>query len=131
MWGAYSEVGRQYSKLSLEEERKLIARAKRGSLKSRNEIVLRHIGLIIFRIHKRVFPLYLKSHGPDLLSASFPILWQKIKTYDLDYRDSAGTPRPVRFASYIWKRIDGFIIDSIKKELRVERLSEDSVRTSH
>jgi len=27
----------------------------------------------------------------------------------------------VRFASYIWKRIDGFILDSIKKEVGEEK----------
>ncbi len=30
---------------------------------------------------------------------------------------SQGNPNPVKFVSYIWKRIDGFLIDSLKKEL--------------
>ena len=41
--------------------------------------------------------------------------------YDLNYRDKNGNPKPVKFAFYIWKRIDGLIIDSLKKELREER----------
>ena len=35
---------------------------------------------------------------------------------DLNYRDKKGNPNPVKFVSYIWKRIDGFIIDSLKRE---------------
>ena len=37
------------------------------------------------------------------------------------YRDKNGDFKPVRFSSYIWKRIDGFILDSLKKELERER----------
>ena len=37
------------------------------------------------------------------------------------YRDKKGNFKPVRFSSYIWKRIDGFILDSLKKELERER----------
>lgn len=118
MWDSYREIVQKYSKIPLEEERRLIARAKRGSRKSRDEMVLRHIGFVIFRLHRRVFPQYLKAHGPDLLAATFPVLYQKIKTYNLDYKDRHGKPKPVRFSSYIWKRVDGFIIDSIRKELQ-------------
>ena len=51
------------------------------------------------------------------------ILYDKIKTYDLRYKDKYGNPKPVRFSSYIWKRIDGFIIDYIKNELEKERMA--------
>jgi len=98
------------------EERRLIALAQKGSQKSTEEIVLRHIGFVIFRIHKRAFPEFLRRFGEDLLSDSIPILHQKIKTYNLKYRDKNGNPKPVKFASYIWKRIDGFILDFLKKE---------------
>ncbi len=120
MWGAYGEIVRQYPRIPVEQERKLIALAKRGSRKSRDEIVLRHVGFVIFRLHRKVFPQHLRRHGPDLLSASIPVLYQKIKSYNLDYRDRSGNLRPVKFSSYIWKRIDGFIVDSIKKEVAQE-----------
>lgn len=42
----------------------------------------------------------------------------KIDSYDLEYRDPSGRPKPVRFVSYIWKRVDGHIIDSLKVQLR-------------
>jgi len=76
---------------------------------------------VIFRIRRKVFPEHLKRFGEDLLSDSLSILYQKIQTYDLEYRDRRGRPKPVKFVSYIWKRIDGHIIDSLKKELNKTR----------
>jgi hypothetical protein len=43
------------------------------------------------------------------------------RTYNLRYRDKNGVFKPVRFSSYIWKRIDGFILDSLKDEIARER----------
>lgn len=113
---------RRYPNISLHEERRLIAKAKRGSKKCANEIVLRHIGFVAFRLHKRGFPDLIKRYGEDLLSDSIPLLYRQIKTYNLNYRDSQGKPKPVKFVSYIWKRVDGFIIDSFKRENQREKL---------
>lgn len=124
MWKAYQEIARRYPRISLSEERRLIARAKGGSDESSREIVLRHIGFVIFRLHKKVFPEFLKRFGEDLLSDSISVLYQKINTYDLDYCDGQGNPKPVKFVSYIWKRIDGFIIDSLKREFEREKLAK-------
>jgi len=115
MWKDYKEI--IYPKISLSEERRLISKAKKGSKKCRDEIVLRHISFLIFRIHKLVFPHLLHSFGEDLLQETILIIYLKIKQYDLDYRNKEGKPHPVRFSSYIWKRIDGYIIDFLKKEL--------------
>ena len=49
------------------------------------------------------------------------VLYDKITTYNLRYRDKKGNFKPVRFSSYIWKRIDGFILDSLKAELEREK----------
>jgi DNA-directed RNA polymerase specialized sigma subunit len=116
MWKSYSGIIRRYQKIPLSEERRLIAKAQKGSRKSKDELVLRHIGFLIFRIHKVAFPEYARRFGEDLLAESILIVYKKIKTYDLDYCDKRGNPKPVKFVSYIWKRIDGFIIDSLKKE---------------
>ena len=121
MWKLYRSTISKYPKIPLSEERRLIALAKRGSKKSAEEIVLRHIGFVIFRLHKRIFPEYLNRFGEELLSESILILYQKIKTYDLDYCDKRGNPKPVKFVSYIWKRVDGFLIDSVRKELQKEK----------
>ena len=123
MWGTYGDLARRYPKISLEVERELIAKAKRGSRKCRDEIVLRHIGFIIFRLQRKLLPPYLRRHGPEMLSAALPTLYGKVKSYDLDYRDPEGRLKPVKFASYVWKHVDGFIIMSIKKELEMERMS--------
>lgn len=100
----------------------MIAAAQRGSERSAQEIVLRHIGFVSFRLHRRAFPDFLRRFGEELLSEAIPILYAKIQTYDLDYCDKSGQRKPVKFVSYIWKWIDGFIIDALKEELRNDRL---------
>ncbi len=117
MWKVYRDIARRYPKISLYEERRLIKEAQNGSKGSQEELVLRHIGFLIFRIHKRVFPALIKRFGEDLLEESILIVYKKIETYNLDYRNKYGNPNPVKFVSYIWKRIDGFIIDSLKREM--------------
>ncbi|MBI3291967.1 MAG: hypothetical protein HYZ73_04070 [Elusimicrobia bacterium] len=124
MWEAYSSIRQRYSRISLQEERELIAHAQKGSQKKAEELVLRHIGFVIFRIHKKAFPAYVRRFGEDLLSQSILILYDKVKSYDLGYKDKGGHPKPVRFVSYIWKRIDGFIIDSLTKEIEREKQQE-------
>lgn len=119
MWKAYSSVIRKYPKISLQDERRLIRKAKKEKDKA-DELVLRHVGFVIFRIHKRAFPTYVKRFGEDLFSQAIPILYQKIKTYNLRYYDNEGTFKPVRFATYIWKFIDGLILASLKKELQYD-----------
>jgi DNA-directed RNA polymerase specialized sigma subunit len=114
---AYLGVIRRYPKLSLSEERQLISKAQKGSKKSKQELVLRHVGFLIYRIHKVAFPALAQRFGDDLLEEAILIIYKKIGSYNLDYRDKKGKPNPVKFTSYIWKRIDGFIIDSLRREL--------------
>ncbi|MBF0523284.1 MAG: hypothetical protein HQL24_09550 [Candidatus Omnitrophica bacterium] len=68
MWESYNRALPRYSKLSLVEERRLIAKAKRGCKAATEELVLRHVGFVIFRIHKKVFPLYITRFGEDILA---------------------------------------------------------------
>lgn len=117
MWKDYRRI--IYPKISLSEERRLISKAQKGSQKSRDEIVLRHISFLIFRIHKIVFPHLLRSFGEDLLQETILISYAKIKDYDLHYHNKKGKPHQVRFRSYIWKRIDGFIVDFMKGEKKL------------
>jgi DNA-directed RNA polymerase specialized sigma subunit len=72
---------------------------------------------VIFRIYKVAFPALVRSFGEDLFTDAILIVYKKIESYDLDYCDKEGNPNPVKFSSYIRKRIDGFITDSLKKEL--------------
>jgi DNA-directed RNA polymerase specialized sigma subunit len=105
----------EFPRISLSEERHLIARAQKGYRKETDEIILRHIGFIAFRISRKVFPDYRERFGNDILSEAVFILYDKIGTYNLNYKDKQGNFKPVRFTSYIWKRIDGFIFDFLKE----------------
>jgi len=117
MWKAYSGIVRRYPKIPLSEERRLISKAQKGLRKSKDELVLRHVDFLIFRIHRIVFPTLIQRFGEDLLEEAILITYTKIESYDLNYHDEQGNPNPVKFVSYIWKRIDGFIIDFLKKEI--------------
>ena len=119
MWESYSHVMHRYPKITLSEERQLILKAQRGSKASKDELVLRHVSFLIFRIYKVAFPDLVRRFGEDLLGEAILITYKKIDSYNLDYRDKQGNPKPVKFVSYIWKRIDGFIIDSLKKEFKL------------
>ena len=121
MWKTYRSIILKYPRISLQEERRLIRKAKKGSKQAADELVLRHIGFVIFRIHKRAFPAYAKRFGEDLLSQGIFLLYGKIQTYNLRYYDANGNFKPVRFVSYVWKAVDGFILASLRKELRHEQ----------
>lgn len=126
MWKTYGSIVQRYPRIPLSEERSLIAKAQKGSKKSKDKIVLHHIGFLRFRILKIVFPTLIHRFGEDLLGEAILITYEKIKTYNLDYCDKQGNPKPVKFVSYIWKRIDGFIIDSLKKEMITLNTYDDS-----
>ena len=120
MWKTYSSIVRKYPRLSLQDERRLIRQAKKQKEKA-DELVLRHISFLIFRISKRKCAKYIQRFGEDILSQAIFILYEKIKTYNLRYYDNRGNFKPVRFVSYIWKAIDGFIIASLRKEVEREK----------
>lgn len=134
MWKYYKHIIRYYPKIPLSEERRLISKAQKGSKKSKDELVLRHVSFLIFRIHKIAFPALVHCLGEDLLAEAILIVYKKIESYDLNYCDKKGNPKPVKFISYIWKRIDGFILDSLKKELSesnyYNRYNENSIENS-
>ena len=120
MWKAYSSVIKKYPRISLQDERRLIRQAKKQKEKA-DELVLRHVGFVIFRIYKKTFPKYVERFGEDILSEAIFILNKKIKSYNLRYYDKQGNFKPVRFVSYIWKAVDGHILACLKKELEREK----------
>jgi len=65
VWDSYKHIIRRYPKISLSEERKLILKAQKGSKKSKDELVLRHVGFLIFRIYKIAFPSLIRSFGEE------------------------------------------------------------------
>jgi DNA-directed RNA polymerase specialized sigma subunit len=118
MWSADQSLRIEFDKISLAEERGLITRAQAGSLECTQELVLRHVDFVGFRLRRKVTPALLRRFGDDMLSEGILILHEKVRTYDLGYRDKAGQGKPVRFSTYIWKRIDGFIIDYLVARFR-------------
>ena len=72
MWKAYRDIVRRYRRLPLSEERCLISKAQKGSRKSKDEIILRHIGFLIFRIHKIAFPALIWRFGEDFTRRGYP-----------------------------------------------------------
>ena len=125
MQGNYYKIIRRYPKISLREERRLIAKAKRGSHESANEIVLRHMGFVSYRFYKKAFPPLRKLYGQDIISDCIPLLYKQIELYNLRYYDRQGNFKPVRFVSYIWKGVDGFIITALKKEAKRMKMEKD------
>ena len=125
MFETYRHLIHKYPKISLYQERRLIKQAQGRSKAKKNELVERHVWFVIFRINKIAFPAYSARFGEEILSQTIFILYDKVKTYDLRYKDKYGNPKPVRFCSYIWKRIDGFIIDYLKKEFSRERQQQN------
>ena len=46
----------------------------RGQQKETEELLLRHVGFIIFRIHKKTFPAYVNRFGEDIFSQAVYLL---------------------------------------------------------
>jgi len=61
----YQEVAKRYQRPSLVYERKLIALAKRGNPKAKEELLFLQIGFFLFRIRTILFPSLLKQYGED------------------------------------------------------------------
>lgn len=114
----YRDIIKQYPSVPPEQERRLIEEAQSGSKKSKDEIVYRHLKFLTGRIRRKVFPSLLKKFEDDLLAEVILILYSKVDSYDLGYCDQHGQPKPVKFTSYVWKRVDGFIIDFLKREIQ-------------
>jgi hypothetical protein len=97
MFETYSKSIPKYQELTLQEERRLIVQAKRHSKGKADELILRHIGFVIFRINKIIFPIYRNRFSEDMLSQVVFILYDKIQSYDLRYRDKNGNLKPALF----------------------------------
>lgn len=66
MWATYRKQAKQYARLSLDNERKLIVAAQQGCARNTEEIVLRHLRFIMGRIHKIAFADYKYRFHEDL-----------------------------------------------------------------
>lgn len=126
MWKSYNYIARRYSAwVTKDEARHLILEAQNGSKESKDELILRHVRFLAFKVRTRLFPDVLKRYGEDMLSEVILHAYEKINTYDLNHCDKQGNPLPVQFTTYIWKDIDGFIIQSLKKEFGLNRIHRE------
>lgn len=122
MWKTYNYIARRcYPWISKDEVRRLILEAQNGSKQSKDELILRHIRFLMFKVYKKLFPETLKRYGEDILAEVILHAYEKINTYDLNHCDKQGNPLPVKFTTYIWKDIDWFIIKSLKKEFGLNK----------
>jgi hypothetical protein len=115
MFEQYEQVVKQYPKLPLHDERKLIRLAKRGNCSAQQTLLLHQVGFFIFRIRTTLYPSVVREHGEDILQEC--LLWtpNKIRSYSLRYRNVKGVFQPVQLRSYIWKGITGVIFQYVRK----------------
>lgn len=126
MWKTYQYIARRYPTwLTRDEAGRLILEAQNGSKQSKDELILRHIGFLIFKVRTKLFPGVLKRYGEDMLAEVILHAYEKINTYDLNYCDKQGNPLPVKFTTYIWKDIDWFIIKSLKREFGLNKTHKE------
>ena len=109
MFELYREIISQYRKLPLEQERQLIGLAQKGVVDAQNKLLLHLIGFVEIRIKATTFPWLIQLCGEDLMQECVILAAEKIKTYDLEYRDKFGRLQPLHFSTYIWKSITGLI----------------------
>jgi hypothetical protein len=115
MFKQYRQIIKQYPKLSLHHERKLIRLAKKGNTSALQTLLLHQVGYFVFRIRTVLYPSAVREFGEDILQEC--LLWtpQKIRSYNLRYRNKKGIFQPVLLRSYIWKGITGVIVQYVRK----------------
>jgi hypothetical protein len=96
MWKIYSGIVRRYPKITLSEERRLILEAQKGSKENKDELVLRHIGFLIFRIRKKVFPHLIQRFAEDLLEEAILIVYTKVKGREPEIKQTLSEPDEIR-----------------------------------
>lgn len=124
MFDQYKQTIKQYPKLSLGCERKLIRLAKRGDSSAEQQLLLHQIGYFIFRIRTVLYPAVIRDFGEDILQEC--LLWtpKKIQSYNLRYRDKNGIFQPVQLRSYIWKGITGVILHYVKENMKAGKYAD-------
>jgi len=117
MFEQYRQIIRQYPKLPLQNERRLIRLAKRGDLSAQQTLLLHQIGFFIFRIRTVLYPAVVREYGEDILQEC--LLWtpKKIRSYNLRYKNKDGIFQPVLLRSYIWKSVMGVMFQYIRKNV--------------
>jgi hypothetical protein len=124
MFEQYRQIIRQYPKLTLQNERRLIRLAKRGDLSAQQTLLLHQIGFFVFRIRTVLYPAVVREYGEDILQEC--LLWtpKKIRSYNLRYKNRDGIFQPVLLRSYIWKGVMGVMFQYVRKNRKEITLAE-------
>jgi hypothetical protein len=110
-----NKLAAKYKPLPLEEERRLIRRAKKGSLPAREKLLLHLIGFFIFRMETTLFPPVRHKFGEDILQECILFAETKINSYNLRYKDKEGLFKKVCFRTYLWKGVTGVMLKYLKQ----------------
>lgn len=116
MFEYYKDIINESKKYSLDQERKLIALAKKGDEQAKNEVLLSNISFFLFRINTTLYPKLAGRFGEDILQECLLLANEKVYRYNLRYKNKQGERRRVYFRSYIWKGVTGVIMRSIKNK---------------
>ena len=119
-FGYYKKIAAKYKPLPLDEERRLIRRAKKGNQPARKKLQLHLIGFFIFRIETTLYPPVKREFGEDILQECILFAEKKIKSYNLRYRDKKGLFKKVYFRTYLWKGVTGVMFTYIKRNRKIE-----------
>jgi hypothetical protein len=107
---------KQYAKLPLKEERKLISFAKNGDSSARQKLLLHQTGFFLFRIHTTLYYSIIKRYGEDIFQDCMLFALEKIQSYRLRFKNKDGVFTPVHFSTYLWKGVTGVMMNAIKRE---------------
>lgn len=119
MFESYQEIMNQHKKLPLKQERKLIHLAQRGFVEAQNKLLCHLIGFFVIRVKTTAFPSFFLPYGEDIIQDCVIMAAEKIRTYDLEYKNKSGELQPLHFSTYIWKSVTGLIYTYRKQKREI------------
>ena len=119
MFKSYQDIIKQYPKLPLKQERELIYLAQQGIVEAQNKLLLHLIGYFVIRVKTTAFPSFFLVYGEDIIQDCVVMAANKIKTYDLNYKNNFGELSPRHFSTYIWKSVTGLIYSYGRKKKEI------------
>jgi hypothetical protein len=118
----YKQTASKFGPLSLDDERRLVRRAKKGDRLARKKLLLHLIGFFIFRIETTLYPAIRHRFGEDILQECLLFAESRIPRYNLRYKDERGIFKKVYFRTYLWKGVTGVMLTYIKKNRNLSNL---------
>ncbi len=131
MFESYQKIMNQHKKLPLKQERKLIHLAQQGVVEAQNKLLCHLIGFFVIRVKTTAFPSFFLRYGEDIIQDCVIMAVEKIKTYNLEYKNKFGELQPLHFSTYIWKSVTGLIYSYKKhmKEIYLPDISDNPSKT--